>query len=67
MRSKRFESRRWLALLDRYDVEFVVLNRQTDGDLVTSLHLDSRWTARQGAEEAIFFERRPPPGQQVPA
>ena len=63
---KGLESEDWLALLERYAVEFVVLTRQTDGDLVTSLRSDLGWTARDEAEGAIFFERRPPE-RKVPA
>ena len=52
---KRWDWGHWLALLERYGVEFVVLTRQTDGDLVTSLRRDSDWVVRHEAEGAVFF------------
>jgi hypothetical protein len=61
MSSERIESGDWLARLERYDVEFVVLTGQTDGDLVTRLRCDPGWVARHEIEGAIFFQRRPPP------
>ncbi len=67
MSSELLESGRWLALLERYDVDFAVLTRQTDGDLVTILRSDSGWTACDEAEGAVFFERRPPPERKVTA
>jgi hypothetical protein len=59
MLSEGREGKSWLALLEKYEVDFAVLTRRSDGDLVMSLRRDSRWMIHHQAEGVVFFERRP--------
>lgn len=50
----------WPTLLDRHGVEFAVLNRQADSDLVARLRSCSDWVVNgEEGGETLFFRRRP--------
>ena len=49
----------WPALLDRHGVEFALLNRQEDGDLVMRLQSHPNWVVDDGDGETLLFRRRP--------
>jgi hypothetical protein len=60
-RIRTFQGRRkmdWPALLDRRGVEFALLNRREDSDLVMRLRSHPSWVVDDGDGETILFRRR---------
>jgi hypothetical protein len=49
----------WPTLLDRHGVEFALLNRQGDSDLVMRLRSHPGWVVDDEDGEALLFRRRP--------
>ena len=47
----------WLTALDRYDVRYVVLDRQGDGDLLDCFGSQPGWSVYFQDEEAVVFAR----------
>ena len=48
----------WPTLLDRHGVEFALLDRQGDRDLVTRLRSHPSWVVDEEGEESLLFRRR---------
>jgi hypothetical protein len=49
----------WPTLLDRHGVEFALLNRQGDSDLVMRLRSHPGWVVDDEEGETLLFRRRP--------
>jgi hypothetical protein len=48
----------WLALFDRENVQFAILDLRTDGDLVGMLRRQCRWIVDFEDKETVMFTRR---------
>ena len=48
----------WPTLLDRHGVEFALLNRQEDSDLVMRLRSHPGWVVDNEDGETLLFRRR---------
>ena len=47
----------WTAALDKNNVEFVMLDLDSDGDVVEFLHLHPKWSVDFQDEEVVIFAR----------
>jgi hypothetical protein len=52
-----FPSARWKALLDQYDVSYLVLNKLEEVDLIDDLRHNSAWQRDYEDDQAIVFVR----------
>jgi hypothetical protein len=48
----------WLAIFEREDVQFVILDRRTDGDLIAALRRHRGWVVDFQDRESVIFARR---------
>ncbi|MBN1658952.1 MAG: hypothetical protein JXA93_11145 [Anaerolineae bacterium] len=48
----------WLAMFEREGVEWVILDRRTDGDLIAMLRRRRGWTVEFRDKESMIFARR---------
>ena len=49
----------WLAALDRHRVQFVVLDKERDGTLMSLVRSQSDWTVDFENEVSVLFSRGP--------
>jgi hypothetical protein len=62
----RYEN--WLAILDTYGVQFLILDTRRDDDLLRSVRLHPDWTVDfQDGESILFARNRPLDSTQVAA
>lgn len=47
----------WLAILDDYHVQFLVLDRESDRDLLAAVQADVRWSVELEDGPAMLFVR----------
>lgn len=50
-------SRDWPALFDNYGVQFIILDLQSDRDLVETIQSQTGWVVDFQDEEAVIFAR----------
>jgi hypothetical protein len=50
-------SRDWPALFDNYGVQFIILDLQSDRDLVETIQSQPGWAVDFQDEEAVIFAR----------
>jgi hypothetical protein len=48
----------WLSALDVYQVQYVALDKRTDGSLVRRMRAASGWVADLEDREAVLFARK---------
>jgi hypothetical protein len=54
-----FPSAHWQALLDKYDVSYMVLSKDEHADLVTEVRQTSAWRLDYEDDQAVVFSRAP--------
>jgi hypothetical protein len=52
-----FPSARWRALLEQYDVTYLVLSKVEQKDLIDDLHSDPAWRLDYEDDQAVVFSR----------
>ena len=57
-------SRHWLDVLEQHNVRFMALDPRHDGKLIEQLQTRPGWLIEFASEEAIFFVRDEPVGNQ---
>jgi hypothetical protein len=50
----------WLGIVEQYDVQFLVLGRQDDSDLLELFQTQPDWAIDFQDEEAVIFARADP-------
>jgi hypothetical protein len=48
---------RWLAVLDRYDVQYLILDKERDGKLLSLVRARPGWTVDLEDEASVLFCR----------
>jgi hypothetical protein len=52
----------WRALLDRYDISYLVLSTSEQRDLIADLRVDAGWRLDYEDDQAVLFSRAPSAG-----
>ena len=52
-----FPTTRWRALLDQYDISYLVLNTTDEKDLVADVRLDPAWRLDYEDDQGVVFTR----------
>ena len=55
--SGRFDG--WLAVLNRYDAQYLILDRERDGELLSLVRSRPGWTVDFEDEASVLFSRSP--------